>query len=87
MSKARNFKSWRAVTDRVVALEFFHRKIKSKFDEVRFSSRIALPPIMIEEVQSALSSPHLTVEGANNVLNSLRAYEEDFDRLSRTEQI
>lgn len=71
-----NFKSWRETTDRVVAQQRARSRVLQKMEKLDFAG-IALPPVMREELRSALSSPHLTVDGVRRILESLKLYESE----------
>ena len=67
------FKSWQDVTDSRIALSPIREKLVAKYNEVRYSG-YPLSKILTEEVEAALVAPHLTEEGVDNLINSLRAY-------------
>lgn len=73
------FKSWRDVTDSRIALYPLREKLLSKYTALRFSG-YPQSKILTEEVESALAAPHLTEEGVDNLINSLRSYAEFYMR-------
>jgi hypothetical protein len=66
------FKSWTDVTDLRLATHKHKKQVEDLYQTIRFS-HILIPASIQADIKAGLKAPHLTEQGVENMLESLRS--------------